>query len=469
VVAGFGLLLAFVPLPGVAFDPVARAQTAELPDVGPVAADQLAAIRSVSDEPVGADRVTASEPDARQFSAVGVQFPEPPREPVFARVEESDGRFGDWHELHLDGGPDQGTAEARTASGRVATAPLMVGEGHGYEISLGRADLDDVSVVTVHEDRVRRVVSDATPLAASAPAAPFGIHPRGGWTARPATAVSYGTAVRMAVVHHSVSSNNYSPSDVPGILRSIQAYHMDGNGWADIGYNFVVDKYGQIWEAREGGIDRPVIGAHAMGFNTNSTGVMVLGDYSVARPTAASLEGAGMIVGWRLAIDGADPSGRVDVTSGGSDKFPAGTVANFPRVVGHQDTSSTGCPGTIQQQLPWIRSRATAWAALVPGVSPRGGFDSIRMDGKNVVVSGWAVDDDTTGPISVLVIVNGKWYVAPADRPYGEWAAKFEPLGPNHGYDVSALALPGRNDVCVVAMNIGGGQSVMLGCQSIVK
>ena len=57
--------------------------------------------------------------------------------------------------------------------------------------------------------------------------------------------------LKIAVVHHSVNANTYPSAEVPGLLRSIQAYHQDVQGWDDIAYNFAVDRFGQIWEARD--------------------------------------------------------------------------------------------------------------------------------------------------------------------------------------------------------------------------
>src|SRR6185369_8022061 len=90
----------------------------------------------------------------------------------------------------------------------------------------------------------------------------------------------YAGRVYFAVVHHTAGSNSYSAAQSPAIVRAIELYHVKANGWNDIGYNFLVDKYGQVFEGRYGGMERAVIGAHAEGFNTGSVGVAVIGNYS---------------------------------------------------------------------------------------------------------------------------------------------------------------------------------------------
>ena len=91
---------------------------------------------------------------------------------------------------------------------------------------------------------------------------------------------AYADNVHVAIVHHTAGSNSYTAGQSAAIVRAIEIYHVKGNGWNDIGYNFLVDKYGQIFEGRYGGMTRAVIGAHAMGFNAGSTGVALIGNYS---------------------------------------------------------------------------------------------------------------------------------------------------------------------------------------------
>ena len=113
------------------------------------------------------------------------------------------------------------------------------------------------------------------------------IVPRSAWGAdesiRRNAAAATPPAVRFAIVHHTAGPNDYSPAQAAAIMRGIQVYHVKSNGWNDIGYNFLVDRYGTVYEGRYGGIDKNVIGAHARGFNTGSVGVAVIGTFGTAR------------------------------------------------------------------------------------------------------------------------------------------------------------------------------------------
>jgi hypothetical protein len=168
--------------------------------------------------------------------------------------------------------------------------------------------------------------------------------------------------VKVGFVHHTVNVNDYAQSDVPAMLRAIQTYHMDTNGWDDIGYNFLVDRFGGIWEGRAGGIDRAVIGAHAEGFNTGSTGVSVLGDFSNVPPSGAAVQAVGRLLGWKLPLHGVDPLEKTQFTSGGSNKYPSGQVVTLDNISGHKDVGNTACPAQLYDQLPTVRTAASGWA-----------------------------------------------------------------------------------------------------------
>jgi uncharacterized protein with LGFP repeats len=149
------------------------------------------------------------------------------------------------------------------------------------------------------------------------------------------------------------------------MLRSIYAFHRFGRGWNDIGYNFVLDLYGRIWEARAGGIEEPVIGAHAGGYNYRSSGVAVLGDFSGVPVSGAARSALQQLLAWKLALHSVPALGRttVRVTRGGAvySRFPAGAAVSLPRIAGHRDADATDCPGdSLYHQLPEVRSRVAA-------------------------------------------------------------------------------------------------------------
>src|SRR6185369_298026 len=113
---------------------------------------------------------------------------------------------------------------------------------------------------------------------------------------------TYAKSVQFALVHHTAGSNSYTASQSAAIVRGIEVYHVKGNGWNDIGYNFLVDKYGQVFEGRAGGIERNVIGAHSQGFNTGSVGIAVIGTYDKSGlpvPARTALE---QLLSWRLDV-----------------------------------------------------------------------------------------------------------------------------------------------------------------------
>jgi hypothetical protein len=174
----------------------------------------------------------------------------------------------------------------------------------------------------------------------------------------------YADNVHFAVVHHTAGSNSYTANQSAAIVRSIYVYHVQGNGWNDIGYNFLVDKYGQIFEGRYGGMTRAVIGAHAMGFNVGSVGVALLGNYGSATVTPAARAALVSLLAWRLDLAHVDPVSRVVRVSTGNPRYPPGTAVTLNAISGHRDTYPTSCPGTnLYAQLPAIR-RAVAQTGL---------------------------------------------------------------------------------------------------------
>jgi hypothetical protein len=185
--------------------------------------------------------------------------------------------------------------------------------------------------------------------------------------------------VQMAFVHHTVNANDYQPQDSASLVLAMCRYHRNSNGWDDLGYNFVVDKYGQLFEGRAGGIDQPVVGAQAQGWNSESTGIANLGTYQDVPQTDQALDAMAKLLAWKLPLHGAPVTGTVALRSGGGDtnRYPAGQTVTFERISGHRDGNSTECPGAqLYAQLPRLREMAAGSAPAVIGPGPATGAAS---------------------------------------------------------------------------------------------
>ncbi|MFC8968837.1 peptidoglycan recognition protein [Streptomyces sp. NPDC057094] len=155
----------------------------------------------------------------------------------------------------------------------------------------------------------------------------------------------YTKKVKAAFVHHTASGNNYSCSQVPSVIRSIYRYHVVSSGWRDIGYNFLVDKCGNIYEGRAGGVAKAVLGAHTLGFNSNSMGIAVLGTFQNTKPTDASLKAIARLTAWKLGLYGGNPRGKTYLKSGGGNLYRKGKNVRLNVISGHRDGFATECPG----------------------------------------------------------------------------------------------------------------------------
>jgi hypothetical protein len=439
-------------------DPVGPVDEPELPETP----EERAA------EALAEDRSIGGNLEAAEFTMIGLTFDEAPVEPVFVRVHDDLG-WSDWYELHPDGseGPDPGTE----GDGRAGTPPIWVKGGDGYLVSIGGGDAGlDATVVTVERGtrtRLAAVGSDAgaqqLPLPGPTPA-----RPRSAWNASPpSSSISLAPSIRYAVVHHTVTSNTYAPADVPGILRSIQAFHQDGRGWSDIAYNFLVDRFGTVWEGRARSLEGAAIGAHAAGFNSGSVGVANIGSYDIVQPSAAQVNATAEIISWRFAAFRTDPTSALTVTAGaGSTKFPVGRQVTIPPVVGHGDVGATSCPGTyLAQVLGTIRSQVSA---RVPNLSgPFGNVETFSLSGRTLRVTGWVTDPDTTGPIGVLVDASGRIQGFTADRRREDVAAVYG-MGGNSGFAAEVQVPAGTRRICLYGMNVGPGKDTTLTCRDVV-
>jgi hypothetical protein len=278
-------------------------------------------------------------------------------------------RWSQWQSLDKQSdGPDRAeaaTARAATASatmrGTGGTSPYIVTGASKYQV---RSLSTDATVPVATKIQVvdpgtssADSVQPAPGAAAAATATPA-IHSRAAWGANESlrkAAPAYGK-VALGFVHHTDSGNSYAASDVQAMIRGIYAYHVKSLGWNDIGYNFLVDRFGGIWEGRYGGVTKPVVGAQTMNYNAVSTGVSAIGNFEATAVPSAMTAAFTRILAWKLSLTGLPATGTV--------------LANgkyFNRISGHRDGFPTACPGrSLYAKLPAIRAGAAALIAAQP-------------------------------------------------------------------------------------------------------
>ncbi len=308
------------------------------------------------------------------------------------RAQRPDGTWGPWYDAEAETGNDR-------AGKRIGTEPIYVGNTKTVQMLVTRKPvaapaepkpLDDGSAdpAQINLEKLAAVLIDPgrgsidenlSTVAAPLPGGGPKVISRAQWGADESLRCeepTYDDGVTAITVHHTAGRNDYTKAESAGIVRAIYAYHAKTLGWCDIGYNALVDKYGQIFEGRYGGLDRPVEGAHAGGFNINTAGVALMGDYEDEAPTDVSIQAIGKYIGWRAKVAGIEPEGSSTMYSEGSDytKYALGQAVKLPNIFAHRDVGNTTCPGDAAYALmDKIRQIAhdTAGGTVVSPNTPR--------------------------------------------------------------------------------------------------
>ena len=219
-------------------------------------------------------------------------------------------------------------------------------------------------------------------------------------------------ALQLAVVHHTAGTNTYTRAQSAAIVRGIEVYHVQGNGWNDIGYNFLVDRYGTVFEGRGGGIDRNVIGAHAQGFNTGTVGIALIGNYSPAAPPKAQQDALVALARVAARHRARRPALDVVYTSGGNAKFQAGHGRDLRAISGPSRHRPERVPRTAAYRCsPAIAKRVArdgpAEALLADGLGALGG--PVRFQARLSSALPWTVTVlDQTGQPSRRAAASGR-------------------------------------------------------------
>jgi hypothetical protein len=382
---------------------------------------------------------------AKRFDLFGLTWHGPADARVEVRARLASGRWTRW-----DAGDHAVDVPDRSATVR-GTEPIWVGGADALQLRLPRS-VHDVRVGFINStgtatagDRLRTRALDAihtafvalAPGSADAGATPVGgqprIIPRSAWAGgqcRPRRAASYG-GVTLAFVHHTDNLNGYGPGQSAAIVLAICRFHRDERGWDDIGYNFLVDRYGQIFEGAAGGIDRAVVGAQVKGFNTVSTGVANIGTFVTTSQTRAGMGALARVLAWKLTLHGVPATGRVRLvtTEPNLNGKRTGTVLHLNLISGHRDANATDCPGSaLYAELPSLRRQVAGLAAPLISLGLAAVSNPVR-GGQPVVLSGRlarAARTPVAGAQIAIQLLSGTTFMTVASvatAPDGAWSA----------------------------------------------
>ena len=344
--------------------------------------------------PLAGERTLAAAAAPERFNLVGLHWKGPGR--VELRVRKASG-WSSWREAEAEAGdrPDSGSREARRMSGWRLGALQWTGEARRLEVRVrGR-----VSRVRAHYVWSPEEPTGRTLQMAGSPA----IITRQAWGADERIrrdSPRFARTLTTAVVHHTAGGEAATPAQSAAVVRGIYLYHVRGNGWDDVGYNFLVDRFGQVFEGRYGGVERNVIGAHAQGFNTGSVGVSLIGNFARRSPTAAARSALVRLLAWRMDVAHIDPLASTPFVSGGNPKYRKGVPLFLRAISGHRDTGFTSCPGLLYRDLRGIAS-SVAGLGLPKLYTPEveGGLGQfVSFSGRLSTALPWTVTiTDTTG------------------------------------------------------------------------
>jgi hypothetical protein len=349
---------------------------------------------------------------ARRFNLVGMRWRGRAEPAISIRVRRPERGWSRWQQLdaHADHNPDPGRGERMAG----ASDPLWVGSADAVQYRLSRR----VAGLRLHFVNVGRY-AHAPARAAQDPEPDFVSRAEWGASQCPPRQTPLYGAVKAVIVHHTVSLNDYTPAEAPAIVLAICRYHRNSNGWNDIGYNALVDKYGVLYEGRAGGLDRAVVGAQAQGFNSETAGIASIADHTTVEATPETLAAMARYIRWKLAVHLQPLSGTVTLTSaGGSEsRYGAGAHVTVDRVLGHRDTGRTACPGDLlYAQLDQLRTMVATGVAAPPSFTARlsAALAHYSIDyGEAVPVTGVLSGPDGLAlpgaPVEVQTNADGRW------------------------------------------------------------
>ncbi len=402
------------------------------------------------------------------FSVVALTSKDLANTKALIRARQADGSWGPWFDTEE---VDTRRTDRTAAGGKTGTEPLYVGTTNAVQMLVTRkpavattpddtlapvtparsddpAQMSALDLTAVLIDPGRGAIDGALHKVAEAlPSGGPAVISRAGWGADEnirCEEPTYddgpgGDGLGGITVHHTAGRNDYSPEESAGIVRAIYTYHAQTLGWCDIGYNALVDKYGQIFEGRAGGLTRAVQGAHAGGFNENTAGVALMGNHESEPPSEAAINAIGNFIGWRSKIAHLDPTGYTTMYSEGTEftSYAMGQAVQLPIVFAHRDVGNTSCPGdAAYDMMDRIRGIAAGVAGGAGLADSGNSTDSYADNGTGTEQSQAAPAAPQAAPrnkpdLAALAALTKKLLAMVDQNPIAKhWAAKGGAAGP---------------------------------------
>jgi hypothetical protein len=335
------------------------------------------------------------------FVRLGLMWDAPAGSVLEARTSADGAGWSEWRPVTVHAADGEGIL------GHVGELVVEGGEAFHYQLRAGgvlpsflviefiehrRADMAEVGGVAVAEPGIgstRQALSYGG----------VAVNPRSTWNARAPKCTSAHSPYRITL-HHTVTPTNDSMTPEQR-LRQIQNYHMDVNGWCDIGYHFLVSRDGRLWEGRPAGR----LGTHVGNNNTGNVGISVIGTYTTDTATATQIDQIAALM------------------RGVAQTY--GIPIDDTRIKGHRDYNATACPGNaLYPQLPTIIAKAKDGGATlgttVKGVIYRGTDTSDRIGGATVTLGGKTTTASASGVYEFRDVPAGTYTItatAPGYQP----------------------------------------------------
>lgn len=350
--------------------------------VGAAAVTTGFAPESASAASIDTDNFTKDITSAEPFRHLGVSWKSSDNATLQVRWSMPTG-FSGWQDIAA--AHDLGQAQQENAALVVTTATTYA----QVRVTSGNAsDISFTPIATQEPEIFAAAAAEAeTSLQASAAATPT-IITRAQWGANEGLRRNEPAFNRIAklVVHHSDTAND--DPDPAATVRAIQAFHIRSNGWDDIGYNFLIDQQGRIYEGRwarnyadgelHNGEDLNnfgVVGAHALNVNGGAVGVCLLGTFTSQAPTPAAIDALTRVFAWKAERH------NIEAHGASTFMFGDGKLGSFPNISGHRDTSQTSCPGAgMYGLLPTVRDRVSGLVQL-RSITPATGYWTAAKNG----------------------------------------------------------------------------------------